>query len=191
RAQITLGQLQSYSELQKEAQDLVIVLRHGALQAPIELQYQTVVGPTLGQESINSSSRAMLVGSLLIILFMLFYYRKSGVISVIALLFNMVFIMAALASLGATLTLPGIAGIILTVGMAVDANVIIYERIREEVRAGRGALSAVDQGFDKGVTAVLDANITTAIAALVLMQYVTGPIRGMALRSTRATTSCC
>jgi protein-export membrane protein SecD len=181
RAQISMGQLRSYSEIQKEAQDLVIVLRHGALQAPIELQYQTAVGPTLGQESIYSSSRALLVGSILIILFMLFYYRGSGVVSVIALLFNMVFILSALAGLGATLTLPGIAGIILTVGMAVDANVIIYERIREEIRAGRGAMSAVDEGFDKGVSAVVDANVTTGIAALVLMQYGTGPIRGFAV----------
>ncbi len=181
RAQISMGQLRSYSEIQDEAQDLVIVLRHGALQAPIELQYQTAVGPTLGQESIYSSSRALLVGSILIILFMLFYYRGSGVVSVVALLFNMVFILSALAGLGATLTLPGIAGIILTVGMAVDANVIIYERIREEIRAGRGARSAVDEGFDKGVSAVVDANVTTGIAALVLMQYGTGPIRGFAV----------
>ncbi len=181
RAQISMGQLRSYSEIQKEAQDLVIVLRHGALQAPIELQYQTAVGPTLGQESIYQSSRALVVGTILIVLFMLFYYRGSGIISVLALLLNMIFILSALAGLGATLTLPGIAGIILTVGMAVDANVIIYERIREEVRAGRGALSAVEEGFDKGFSAVLDANVTTGIAALVLMQYGTGPIRGFAV----------
>lgn len=181
RAQISMGALQSYAEIQQEAQDLVIVLRHGALPAPIELQYQTVVGPTLGQESIESSTRALLLGSLLIIVFMLVYYRKSGIISVIALLLNMLLILAGLAGLGATLTLPGIAGIILTVGMAVDANVIIYERIREEVRKGSGPKKAVDEGFDKALSAVIDANVTTGIAALVLLQYGTGPIRGFAV----------
>lgn len=181
RAQITMGQLQSYAEIQQEAQDLVIVLRHGALPAPIELQHQTVVGPTLGAQSIRSSSYALLVGTILIIVFMLIYYQGSGVISVTALLLNLMFIMAALAGLGATLTLPGIAGIILTVGMAVDANVIIFERVREEVRAGRSAREAVNAGFDKALSAVIDANVTTGIAALVLMQYGTGPIRGFAV----------
>jgi len=181
RAQITMGRLQSYGELQQEAQDLVIVLRHGALPAPIELQYQTAVGPTLGQDSIRSSTLALAVGSLLIILFMLFYYRGSGVVSVTALLLNMIFILAALAGLGATLTLPGIAGIILTVGMAVDANVIIFERIREEVHLDSSARKAVNSGFDKAFSAVIDANITTGIAALVLLQYGTGPVRGFAV----------
>jgi preprotein translocase subunit SecD len=181
RAQITLGSMRSFSEIQQEAQDLVIVLRHGALPAPIEMQYETVVGPTLGADSIDKSTKALLVGSLLIIIFMLIYYRGSGVISVVALTFNVMFIMAGLAALGATLTLPGIAGIILTVGMAVDANVIIYERIREEVRAGRTPFDAVNTGFDKALSAVLDANITTGIAALVLMQYGTGPIKGFAV----------
>ncbi len=181
RAQITLGSMQSFAELQQDAQDLVIVLRHGALPAPIEMQFETVVGPTLGAESIDSSTDALLVGSILVILFMLIYYRGSGFFSVVALMFNLLLIMAGLASLGATLTLPGIAGIILTVGMAVDANVIIYERIREEVRAGRTPFDAVAEGFDKALSAVLDANITTAIAALVLMQYGTGPIKGFAI----------
>lgn len=181
RAQITLGSMQSFTELQEEAQDLVISLRHGALPAPIEMQYETVVGPTLGQDSIESSARALLVGSILIVIFMLIYYRGSGIISVIALLMNMILIMAGLAGLGATLTLPGIAGIILTVGMAVDANVIIYERIREEVRKGRSPLEAVRTGFDMALSAVMDANITTGIAALVLMQYGTGPIKGFAV----------
>jgi preprotein translocase subunit SecD len=181
RAQITLGSMRSFAEIQQEAQDLVIVLRHGALPAPIEMQYETVVGPTLGADSIDKSAKAMLVGSLLIIIFMLIYYRGSGVISVVALTFNVLFIMAGLASLGATLTLPGIAGIILTVGMAVDANVIIYERVREEVRAGKRPFEAVNTGFDMAMSAVLDANITTGIAALVLMQYGTGPIKGFAV----------
>lgn len=181
RAQITLGSMKSFTELQKEAQDLVISLRHGALPAPIEMQYETVVGPTLGQDSIESSARALIVGSILIVIFMLIYYRGSGIISVTALFLNMILILAGLAALGATLTLPGIAGIILTVGMAVDANVIIYERIREEVRKGRSPLESVQTGFDMALSAVMDANITTGIAALVLMQYGTGPIKGFAV----------
>ncbi|MFU8804328.1 MAG: protein translocase subunit SecD [Bradymonadaceae bacterium] len=181
RAQITLGSMRSYTEIQAEAQDLVLILRHGALPAPIERQFETIVGPTLGQHSIDTSVRALLVGSLLVILFMLFYYRKSGAISTLALTLNLIFIMAGLAGLGATLTLPGIAGIILTVGMAVDANVIIYERIREEILAGSTAREAMRLGFDRALSAVMDANITTGIAALVLLQYGTGPIRGFAI----------
>lgn len=182
RAQITLGSMQSYTEIQKEAQDLVIALRHGALPAPIERQFETIVGPTLGQDSIDSSMRALMVGSILVILFMLIYYRRSGFISTIALTLNLVLIMAGLAALGATLTLPGIAGIILTVGMAVDANVIIYERIREELVVRKKPVRvAVKEGFDLAFSAVLDANITTGIAALVLLQYGTGPIRGFAI----------
>lgn len=181
RAQITLGSMRSFTEIQAEAQDLVIVLRHGALPAPIERQFETIVGPTLGQHSIDTSVRALLVGSLLVILFMMFYYRKSGVISTTALTFNLILIMTGLAGLGATLTLPGIAGIILTVGMAVDANVIIYERIREEILAGSSMRDSMRSGFDKALSAVMDANITTGIAALVLLQYGTGPIRGFAV----------
>ncbi|MBA2663019.1 MAG: protein translocase subunit SecD [Bradymonadaceae bacterium] len=181
RAQITLGQMRSFMEIQQEAQDLVIVLRHGALPAPIERQFETLVGPTLGQESIDSSVRALLAGSFLVIFFMIFYYRKSGLISTAALSLNLLFIMALLSAIGATLTLPGIAGIILTVGMAVDANVIIFERIREELLAGKSVRESVKEGFDKALSAVLDANITTGIAALVLLQYGTGPIKGFAV----------
>ncbi len=181
RARITMGDMQSYTEIQEEAQNLVIVLRHGALPAPIELQFETMVGPTLGQDSIDSSMRALLFASLFVILFMLIYYRRSGGVSTIALLLNLTFIMAALAALGATLTLPGIAGIILTVGMAVDANVIIYERIREEWVADKPMNESVDEGFAKAYSAVFDANITTGIAGLVLLQYGTGPIQGFAV----------
>ncbi len=181
RAQITLGDMMSFTEIQEEAQDLVIVLRHGALPAPIERQFETMVGPTLGQESIDSSMRALMVASLLVILFMMLYYRRSGMISTIALLMNLTFIMAVLAALNATLTLPGIAGIILTVGMAVDANVIIYERIREEYVIGKPMNESVDEGFSKAYSAVFDANITTGIAGLVLLQYGTGPIQGFAV----------
>ena len=180
-ARITMGSMRSNAEIQAEAQDLVIVLDHGALQAPLEKQFETVVGPSLGQDSINSSTRALLLGSFLVILFMGVYYRGSGVISIIALLFNVVLIMAALAVFGATLTLPGIAGIILTIGMAVDANVIIFERVREELLEGGRARDAIASGYDKAFSAVMDANITTGIAGLVLLQFGSGPIKGFAV----------
>ena len=180
-ARITMGSMRSNVELQREAQDLVIVIDHGALQAPMEKQFETVVGPSLGQDSIDSSVRALLIGSLLVILFMGIYYRGGGLISVVALIFNVIFIMAALALLGATLTLPGIAGIILTIGMAVDANVIIFERIREELLEGSKSREAVAAGYDKAFSAVMDANITTGIAGLVLLQFGTGPIKGFAV----------
>ncbi len=180
-ARITMGSMQSNAEIQAEAQDLVIALDHGALQAPMEKQFETVVGPSLGQDSIDSSTRALLLGSLLVILFMGLYYRGSGVISIVALVFNVVFIMACLALFGATLTLPGIAGIILTVGMAVDANVIIFERVREELLDGAKARDAIAAGYEKAFSAVMDANITTGIAGLVLLQFGSGPIKGFAV----------
>ena len=181
RARITMGDMRSFTEIQQDAQNLVIVLRHGALPAPIELQFETLVGPTLGQDSIESSTEALIIASILVILFMLIYYKRSGGISTIALTMNLTFIMAMLAGLGATLTLPGIAGIILTVGMAVDANVIIYERIREEYVLGKPMKESINEGFAKAYSAVFDANITTGIAGLVLLQYGTGPIRGFAV----------
>lgn len=181
RAQITLGSMQGPAQMQRDAQDLVIVLRHGALPAPIEMQYQTVVGPTLGADSIRTSLNALGLGALMVIILMSIYYRGSGVISVVALFLNLLFVTAALASLGATLTLPGIAGIILTIGMAVDANVIIYERIREELHRGFSPYDAVRLGFGNALSAVIDGNITTAIAGLVLLQYGTGPIKGFAV----------
>jgi preprotein translocase subunit SecD len=181
RAQITMGGMQSYNEILRDSEDLVIVLRHGALPAPIEKQFETVVGPSLGQDSIDSSIVAFSVGGLLVVLFMLGYYRMSGVYSVLALGLNVLMIVAGLATIGATLTLPGIAGIILTIGMAVDANIIIYERIREELSLGRTPREAVNAGFEKALSAVMDSNITTGIAGLVLLQYGTGPIRGFAV----------
>ncbi len=180
-ARITMGSMRSNAEIQAEAQDLVIALDHGALQAPMEKQFETVVGPSLGQDSIKSSTQALLIGSLLVILFMGVYYRGSGLVSVVALIFNIIFIMACLALFGATLTLPGIAGIILTVGMAVDANVIIFERIREELIAGGRARDAIAAGYEKAFSAVMDANITTGIAGLVLLQFGSGPIKGFAV----------
>lgn len=180
RAQITLGSMQGPAQMQQDAQDLVIVLRHGALPAPIEMQYQTVVGPTLGAGAIDSSLKALGMGALLVLLVIVLYYRGSGVISIAALGLNVLLIVSALSALGATLTLPGIAGIILTIGMAVDANVIIYERIREELNRGFSPYDAVQLGFNRAFSAVIDGNITTAIAGLVLLQYGTGPIRGFA-----------
>ena len=180
-ARITMGSMRSNAEIQREAQDLVIVLQGGALQAPLEKQFETVVGPSLGQDSIDSSVLALILGSILVILFMGVYYRGSGVISVIALLFNIIFILSALAVFGATLTLPGIAGIILTIGMAVDANVIIFERVREELLDGAKARDAIAEGYGKAFSAVMDANITTGIAGLVLLQYGTGPVKGFAV----------
>lgn len=164
-----------------EAKDLAIVLRAGALPAPVTILEQRSVGPSLGQESIDQGVYSALVGGLLVIIFMVIYYRFAGFVADMALFFNIVLIMAGLAAFGATLTLPGIAGIILTIGMAVDANVIVFERIREELRRGFGARKAVDEGFARATLTILDANITTVIAAMVLYEFGTGPIRGFAV----------
>jgi preprotein translocase subunit SecD len=176
-----MGSSGSFDAIYREVENLVAVLRHGALPAPIEPQFERQVGPSLGQESVRSGVTAMLVGSVLVIIFMVFYYRKSGIIANLALILNIVFILAMLTAVQATVTLPGIAGIILTVGMAVDANVIVFERIREELRLGKTPRDAVSAGYSKALWTVLDANITTAIAALVLANYGTGPIRGFAV----------
>ena len=181
RARINMGSSGSFDSIYREVQGLVIVLRHGALPAPIEPQFETEVGATLGDESVRKGTMAMLVGSILVIIFMLVYYKTSGIIANVALSLNVLFILAMLTGIGATLTLPGIAGIILTVGMAVDANVIIFERIREELRLGKTARDAVASGYSKALWTVLDANITTAIAAAVLANYGSGPIRGFAV----------
>ena len=181
RCSITMNSMQSYADVIADSTDLVTALRHGALPAPIEKQFETLVGPSLGQDSIDASTRAFLIGLLLVILLMMVYYRASGVISIIALGLNMMFILTGLAVIGATLTLPGIAGIILTVGMAVDANVIIFERIREELDTGMKPRDAMLAGFEKALSAVIDANITTGIAGLVLLQFGTGPIKGFAV----------
>jgi preprotein translocase subunit SecD len=181
RAQITMGSTGAYDALYQEVQGLVIVLRHGALPAPIEPQFETQVGPSLGADSVRKGTRAMMIGSILVVLFMVFYYKKSGVIANIALSLNILFILAMLTVVHATITLPGIAGIILTVGMAVDANVIIFERIREELRLGKTVRDSISSGYGKALWTVLDANITTAIAAFILAQYGSGPIRGFAI----------
>ncbi len=170
-----------YQEQLADASVLSLVLRTGALPAPVTIGEVRVVGATLGQDAITSGVEATLLGGFLVLLFMVIYYRGIGVVADLALLLNVVFILALLAAFGATLTLPGIAGIALTIGMAVDANIIIFERIREELRLGKTARAAVDAGFDKAVSAVLDANITTFIAGVVLFSYGTGPIKGFAV----------
>ena len=164
-----------------EAKDLALVLRAGALPAPVHVITENTVGPSLGHDSIQKGQQSAIIGLLLVILFMIFYYRGSGAIADFALLLNIVFVLAIMASFHATLTLPGIAGIILTVGMAVDANVLIFERIREEIKAGKTIRAAIDSGYGRAFTTILDANITTLITAVVLYSFGTGPIKGFAL----------
>jgi len=165
----------------ESAEDLALTLRSGALPAPIEYLEERTVGPSLGQDSIRAGVRASLVGLGLVVLFMLVYYRGSGVNAVIALILNMVLMLAGLIVFGATLTLPGIAGIILTIGMAVDSNVLIFERIREELRSGKTVPSSVDQGFGRAFITIIDTHVTTIISSLFLFVFGTGPIRGFAV----------
>jgi len=169
---------------QQEATDLAIVLRAGALPAPIYVEEERTVGPLLGQDSIRSGIRATIIGVGLVVVFMLLYYLLAGVIANIAIALNLLIILAALAYFKATLTLPGIAGIILTMGMAVDANVLIYERIREELKIGRPIRTAIANGYKKAFSAIIDSNITTLIAAVLLFHFGTGPIRGFAITLT-------
>ena len=165
----------------EEARDLAIVLRSGALPAPLILEEERSVGPSLGAESIRNGMISMIIGGLLVIAFMPIYYRKAGLIADAALMVNILLIAGGLAAFQATLTLPGIAGIILTIGMAVDANVLIFERIREELALGKPPRAAVDAGYDRATLTIMDANITTLIAALVLFQFGTGPVKGFAV----------
>jgi preprotein translocase subunit SecD len=163
-----------------EAMDIAIVLRAGALPAPVNIIEERIVGPSLGADSVKRGTNSVLVGLGLIIVFMFVYYKLSGSIANFALIWNILLVLAVLASLGATLTLPGIAALILTVGMSIDANVIIFERIREELRKGKSVRAAIDGGYNRALTTIIDANVTTLIAALVLYQFGTGPIRGFA-----------
>ncbi|MDX6445566.1 MAG: preprotein translocase subunit SecD [Blastocatellia bacterium] len=165
----------------QSADDLALTLRSGALPAPIEYQEERTVGPSLGADSIRSGVRASLLGLTLVVLFMLIYYRGSGINAVIALLLNMVLMLAGLIIFGATLTLPGIAGIILTIGMAVDSNVLIFERIREEIRSGKTIPSAVEQGFGHAFVTIIDTHVTTIVSSLFLYAFGAGPIRGFAV----------
>ena len=165
----------------QSADDLALTLRSGALPAPIEYQEERTVGPSLGSDSIRSGVRASLLGLTLVVLFMLIYYRGSGINAVIALLLNMILMLAGLIIFGATLTLPGIAGIILTIGMAVDSNVLIFERIREEIRSGKTIPSSVEQGFGHAFVTIIDTHVTTIVSSLFLYAFGAGPIRGFAV----------
>jgi preprotein translocase subunit SecD len=168
----------------QEAHDLAIVLRAGSLPAPVNILEERTVGPSLGGDSIRTGLIVAILSGAITIIFMVIYYRFSGLIANFALLLNIPLILAALAGLGATLTLPGIAGIILTIGMSVDANVLIFERIREELRLGKTPRAAVDTGYSRATLTILDSQVTTLIAALVLFQFGTGPIRGFAVTLT-------
>ncbi|MEC9491357.1 protein translocase subunit SecD [Flexistipes sp.] len=165
----------------EEATDLAIVLRAGSLPAPVNILENRTVGPSLGKISINKGFKSALIGIILVAVFVLFYYRLSGLVADAALLINFILILGFMNFLGATLTLPGIAGLILIVGMSVDANVLIFERVREELRFGRTPLNALEAGYEKAMSTIMDANITTFIAAIVLFQFGTGPIKGFAV----------
>jgi protein-export membrane protein SecD len=168
-------------ETMNEVNNLVISLRSGSLPAPIKQESKTLVGPSLGMDSIVKGMEALIWGFALVFLGMILYYKTSGIIASFALLLNILFIMAGMASMGASLTMPGIAGIVLTVGMSVDANVIVFERIREELRANETPRKAIIIGYDKALWTILDSNITTAIAAVVLMNFGSGPVKGFAV----------
>ena len=177
---ITMGG-NNNAAIQAEAEDLVAGLKTGSLPAPLQEESSAVIGPLLGKDAVDKAKFAFALGSLLVVIIMIWVYRFSGVISIIALVLNILFMISILTTFGATLTLPGIAALVLTVGMAVDANIIIYERIREELRAGKSIRGAVDAGFSRGFAAIFDGQLTTGVAAYVLMQYGSGPIRGFAV----------
>ena len=165
----------------EKAQDLAIVLEAGALPAPLKIVEERTVGPSLGTDSIRRGVRAAIVGGAVVAIFMVVYYNMSGLLAVLALTLNLFILLAALGGLKGTLTLPGIAGIILTIGMAVDANVLIFERVREELGAGKTVRRAIKDGYSRAFITILDANITTLITAAVLYQFGTGPIKGFAV----------
>jgi preprotein translocase subunit SecD len=165
----------------EEARDLALVLRAGALPAKINIIEERTVGPSLGQDSIDQGRIAGVVGIVLVVIVMIGYYRMAGLLAVGALGVYTVLVLGGLAGLNATLTVPGIAGLILSIGMAVDANVLIFERIREELAAGRATRTAVEEGFQHALSAIVDANLTTLITALILFQFGTGPVRGFAV----------
>jgi preprotein translocase subunit SecD len=168
-------------ESSNEAHNLALLLRAGALAAPIEIVEERTVGPSLGQDNIDQGFESVVIGFGLVVVFMGAYYRVFGLVADLVLFVNLVMIVAVLSLLQATLTLPGIAGIVLTVGMAVDANVLIYERIREEIRNGNSPQASIHTGYQKALSTILDANITTLIAAVVLFSFGTGPIKGFAV----------
>jgi preprotein translocase subunit SecD len=165
----------------QESKDLAIVLRSGSLPAPLKMLQNVTVGPSLGRDSIDAGLTAGIIGAILVIVFMVLYYRMSGLIADFALFLNIVFLVGVLSAFGATLTLPGIAGIILAIGMAVDSNVLMFERIREEIRVGKTPRAAIDSGYDKAFWTIFDSHVTTLITAVVLFQFGTGPIKGFAV----------
>ena len=165
----------------KEASKLALELRSGSLSAPVEIVRERTIGPSLGKENIEKGFKSVAAGFVLVLVFMLIYYKVFGIVANIALTFNVVLMVALLSLLGATLTLPGIAGIVLTVGMAVDANILIFERIREELRLGTSPQGSIKAGYDKALSTIADANVTTFIAAIVLFAFGTGPIKGFAV----------
>lgn len=179
-AQITLG-AGDYNTVMQEARDLALVLRAGALPVELVFEEQRVVGPSLGADAIDKAQVAAIIGAFLVLAFMCFYYKLSGLIATVTIVLNVLFTLSFLIAIGATLSLPGIAGIALTVGMAVDGNILIYERIREEIRNGISPVEAVKIGFEKAFWAIADANITTALAGLCLLNFGTGPVRGFAV----------
>lgn len=164
----------------EEAKDLALVLRSGSLPVPVDVEQERTVGPSLGENSIEKGKMSMIVGGILVIIFMILFYRLQGFIADVALILNMLFIMGFLSAFGVTLTLPGIAGLVLTLGMAVDGNIIIFERIKEELRVGKSALAAIEAGYSRSLWTILDANITTLLTALILFWFGTGPIKGFA-----------
>ena len=179
--QITLGGYRDYTELLNEARDLVLVLKAGALPVPIRPSNEQLIGPTLGQDAVQKGARGVLVGVSMVLVFMLIYYQAAGAVADLMVLLNLLFLLATLAIFVATLTLPGIAGIALTVGMAVDANVLVTERIREELRTGKSTRAAVEQGFGRAFWAIMDSQFTTFLAGVVLFNFGTGPIKGFAV----------
>ncbi|NUQ79254.1 MAG: protein translocase subunit SecD [Polyangiaceae bacterium] len=180
RAQITMGSGNLEQQL-TDAKKLELVLRSGALPAPISPSNEQRIGPSLGKDALNEAMKGAVGGGLLVLVFMVVYYSRAGMIANIAVLFNLVLQVAVLAMFGASMTLPGIAGLVLTIGIAVDANVLINERIREELRQGKSPRAAVDAGYDKAFSAILDGHVTTLISGLILAQYGTGPIKGFAI----------
>ena len=168
-------------ESRKEAEDIVTILRSGSMRAPVDIIEERTVGPSLGDESIRAGFISVTVGLLLVVLFMIMYYRTAGVVADIALLLNVILILGILAGFNATLTLPGIAGIVLTIGMAVDANVLIYDRVREEQKTGKTLRAAIDAGYEQSLSAILDANITTFFVGVILYSFGVGPIKGFAV----------
>jgi len=175
------GQIELGSAPLREAQDLALVLRAGALPAPVVIVEERTVGPSLGRDSIERGKRAAVTATVIILLIMAIYYRLAGILALGALVFYVLFTLGGLASLGATLTLPGLAGFVLSLGLAVDANVLIFERIREELKMSRTPRSAVDAGFQHAMPAIIDANVTTVVTAAFLFQFGTGPVKGFAV----------